>query len=44
MKAEPETRLVKGKDVKFSIDELAAMRVSHWDGVVTTMCGGCGEV
>lgn len=33
MKAEPETRMVKGKDVKFSIDDLKDMETSHWDGV-----------
>ncbi|KAJ2470560.1 hypothetical protein GGI02_002845 [Coemansia sp. RSA 2322] len=35
MKAEPESRIVKGKDVKFSIDDLQAMEnsTSPWDGV-----------
>ncbi|KAJ1912195.1 hypothetical protein LPJ71_002767, partial [Coemansia sp. S17] len=35
MKAEPESRVVKGKDVKFSIDDLYAMKdsTSPWDGV-----------
>ncbi|CAM0135296.1 hypothetical protein VKS41_000120 [Umbelopsis sp. WA50703] len=35
MKAEPESRVVKGKDVKFSIDDLKAMEnsTSQWDGV-----------
>ncbi|KAI9331669.1 thymocyte nuclear protein 1 [Zopfochytrium polystomum] len=33
MKAEPESRLEKGKDVKFSIDDLAAVGHSSWDGV-----------
>ncbi|KAJ2486131.1 hypothetical protein IWW37_005712, partial [Coemansia sp. RSA 2050] len=35
MKAEPELRIVKGKDVKFSIDDLYAMKdsTSPWDGV-----------
>ncbi|KAJ5834839.1 hypothetical protein N7447_000865 [Penicillium robsamsonii] len=34
MKAEPESRLEKGKDVKFSIDDLAAADVPEpWDGV-----------
>ncbi|KAG0267525.1 Thymocyte nuclear protein 1 [Actinomortierella ambigua] len=35
MKAEPDSRVVKGKDVKFSIDDLAAMPngTSPWDGV-----------
>ncbi|KAJ5582590.1 High mobility group HMG-I/HMG-Y [Penicillium sp. DV-2018c] len=34
MKAEPESRIEKGKDVKFSIDDLAAAEVPEpWDGV-----------
>ncbi|GAA93662.1 hypothetical protein E5Q_00307 [Mixia osmundae IAM 14324] len=35
MKAEPESRIEKGKDVKFSIDDLEALRDvgSPWDGV-----------
>ncbi|KAI9141905.1 EVE domain-containing protein [Paraphysoderma sedebokerense] len=33
MKAEPDSRIVKGKDVKFSIDDLKAMNISPWDGV-----------
>lgn len=33
MKAEPSTRLVNGHDVKFSIDDLAEMSESDWDGV-----------
>ncbi|KAJ3330950.1 hypothetical protein HDU76_004458 [Blyttiomyces sp. JEL0837] len=33
MKAEPDSRIVKGKDVKFSIDDLEAIGVSQWDGV-----------
>ncbi|KAJ1967659.1 hypothetical protein IWQ62_001722, partial [Dispira parvispora] len=35
LKAEPESRLVKGIDVKFSIDDLAAMpnQISPWEGV-----------
>ncbi|QKX53685.1 uncharacterized protein TRUGW13939_00765 [Talaromyces rugulosus] len=34
MKAEPESRLVKGVDVKFSIDDLQAAEVPEpWDGV-----------
>jgi hypothetical protein len=33
MKAEPETRIEKGKDVKFSIDDLAACdEPQAWDG------------
>lgn len=33
MKAEPESRIEKGKDVKFSIDDLAAMKEpAGWDG------------
>jgi predicted RNA-binding protein with PUA-like domain len=34
LKSEPETRIVRGRDVKFSIDDLKVMRISHWDGVV----------
>lgn len=33
LKAEPETRLVNGHDVKFSIDDLKSMKTSCWDGV-----------
>ncbi|KAJ2496064.1 hypothetical protein GGH96_006080, partial [Coemansia sp. RSA 1972] len=35
MKSEPESRIVKGRDVKFSIDDLQAMpdATSQWDGV-----------
>ncbi|KAI3659334.1 hypothetical protein MP638_003208 [Amoeboaphelidium occidentale] len=35
MKAEPESRIVKGVDVKFSIDDLESMpdQTSKWDGV-----------
>ncbi|KAI8607003.1 PUA-like domain-containing protein, partial [Chytriomyces sp. MP71] len=33
MKAEPETRIEKGKDVRFSIDDLMEKRSSCWDGV-----------
>ncbi|KAK1923178.1 EVE domain-containing protein [Papiliotrema laurentii] len=33
MKAEPDSRVVKGKDVKFSIDDFEKMGVSPWDGV-----------
>lgn len=33
MKAEPESRIVKGEDVKFSIDDLqAANKPEPWDG------------
>lgn len=33
MKAEPESRLEKGVDVKFSIDDLAAAKEPEpWDG------------
>ena len=35
MKAEPESRLEKGKDVKFSIDDLkAATEPEGWDGKI----------
>ncbi|EJU05125.1 DUF55-domain-containing protein [Dacryopinax primogenitus] len=33
MKAEPESRVVKGKDVKFSVDDFEEIKVSPWDGV-----------
>ncbi|KAJ3014334.1 Thymocyte nuclear protein 1 [Thoreauomyces humboldtii] len=33
MKAEPETRMEKGVDVKFSIDDLEEKTTSCWDGV-----------
>ncbi|PLW56738.1 hypothetical protein PCANC_01653 [Puccinia coronata f. sp. avenae] len=33
MKAEPEARIVKGKDVAFSINDLEKAGIEHWDGV-----------
>ncbi|WWD20834.1 hypothetical protein CI109_105311 [Kwoniella shandongensis] len=33
MKAEPDSRVVKGKDVKFSVDDFEKLGVSQWDGV-----------
>lgn len=33
IKAEPETRIEKGKDVKFSIYDLEKVQESEWDGV-----------
>ncbi|EIW66251.1 hypothetical protein TREMEDRAFT_35209 [Tremella mesenterica DSM 1558] len=33
MKAEPDSRIVKGKDVKFSVDDFEALGISQWDGV-----------
>ncbi|KIY51689.1 DUF55-domain-containing protein, partial [Fistulina hepatica ATCC 64428] len=33
LKAEPNSRFVKGKDVKFSIDDFEAVKVSPWEGV-----------
>ena len=34
MKAEPESRIERGKDVKFSIDDLeAAKEPEGWDGM-----------
>lgn len=46
MKAEPESRIEKGKDVKFSIDDLkAATAPEGWDGMcqshfsINTMVG-----
>lgn len=33
MKAEPDSRVVKGKDVKFSVDDFEAARATPWEGV-----------
>ncbi|OJA19359.1 hypothetical protein AZE42_00407 [Rhizopogon vesiculosus] len=33
MKAEPDARVVKGKDVKFSVDDFEAVRTTPWEGV-----------
>ncbi|KDQ15348.1 hypothetical protein BOTBODRAFT_131112 [Botryobasidium botryosum FD-172 SS1] len=33
MKAEPDPRIVKGKDVKFSVDDFEKIGVSSWEGV-----------
>ncbi|EKM59983.1 uncharacterized protein PHACADRAFT_115365 [Phanerochaete carnosa HHB-10118-sp] len=33
MKAEPDSRIVKGKDVKFSVDDFEAMNTTPWEGV-----------
>ena len=33
MKAEPDTRYERGHDVAFSIDHLAACKITKWDGV-----------
>jgi predicted RNA-binding protein with PUA-like domain len=33
IKAEPEMRLVKGKDVKFSIHDLQEQKTTSWEGV-----------
>ncbi|PFH50159.1 hypothetical protein AMATHDRAFT_75778 [Amanita thiersii Skay4041] len=33
LKAEPESRVVKGKDVKFSVDDFEAVKTSPWEGV-----------
>ena len=33
MKAEPETRMEKGVDVKFGVEDFAACGVTEWDGV-----------
>jgi len=38
MKAEPESRLEKGHDIKFSIDDLAAKAEPEpWDGKSTSI-------
>ncbi len=34
MKAEPESRIEKGVDVKFSIDDLEAAKTVPWDGKI----------
>ncbi len=37
MKAEPESRLERGHDIKFSIDDLAAKKAPEpWDGILLT--------
>ncbi|KAJ7666169.1 PUA-like domain-containing protein [Mycena polygramma] len=33
LKAEPDSRVVKGKDVKFSVDDFEAAKTSPWEGV-----------
>ncbi|KAG6895640.1 hypothetical protein C0992_000252 [Termitomyces sp. T32_za158] len=33
LKAEPDSRLVKGKDVKFSVDDFESVKTSPWEGV-----------
>ncbi|PPQ94808.1 hypothetical protein CVT25_007445 [Psilocybe cyanescens] len=33
LKAEPDTRIVKGKDVKFSVDDFEHVKTSPWEGV-----------
>ncbi|KAF8272491.1 EVE domain-containing protein [Lactarius quietus] len=33
MKAEPNSRIVKGKDVKFSVEDFEAAGTTSWDGV-----------
>ncbi|KAG7097524.1 hypothetical protein E1B28_004867 [Marasmius oreades] len=33
LKAEPDSRIVKGKDVKFSVDEFESVKTSAWEGV-----------
>jgi len=33
MKAEPDSRIVKGKDVKFSVDDFEAVKTTPWEGV-----------
>jgi predicted RNA-binding protein with PUA-like domain len=34
IKSEPETRLVNGVDVKFSIDDLKEHTTTSWEGIV----------
>ncbi|KAG8745587.1 Ras GTPase activating protein ira2 [Ceratobasidium sp. 414] len=33
MKAEPDSRIIKGKDVKFSVEDFEACRTTAWEGV-----------
>ncbi|KAJ3889605.1 DUF55-domain-containing protein [Lentinula edodes] len=33
LKAEPDSRMVKGKDVKFSVDDFETAKTSAWEGV-----------
>ncbi|EIW61404.1 DUF55-domain-containing protein [Trametes versicolor FP-101664 SS1] len=33
MKAEPDERIVKGKDVKFSVDDFESVKTTPWEGV-----------
>ncbi|KAH8118754.1 PUA-like domain-containing protein [Phellopilus nigrolimitatus] len=33
MKAEPNSRIEKGKDVKFSVDDFEAVKTTSWEGV-----------
>ncbi|KAF9035928.1 DUF55-domain-containing protein [Panaeolus papilionaceus] len=33
LKAEPDARIVKGKDVKFSVDDFERVKTSPWEGV-----------
>ncbi|KAF7360340.1 Autophagy-related protein [Mycena venus] len=33
LKAEPDSRVVKGKDVKFSVDDFEGIKTSPWEGV-----------
>jgi predicted RNA-binding protein with PUA-like domain len=33
MKAEPNSRIVKGRDVKFSVDDFEAAGTTPWEGV-----------
>ncbi|TFK43923.1 EVE domain-containing protein [Crucibulum laeve] len=33
LKAEPDSRIVKGKDVKFSVDDFESIKTSPWEGV-----------
>lgn len=33
MKAEPDPRIVKGKDVKFNVDDFESVKTTSWEGV-----------
>ncbi|KAJ3998348.1 DUF55-domain-containing protein [Lentinula boryana] len=34
LKAEPDSRIVKGKDVKFSVDDFESVKTSPWEGAL----------
>jgi hypothetical protein len=38
LKSEPETRLVDGVDIKYSIDDMERDVETGWDGIVGSVC------